>query len=171
MMQLEAEAGITGNLAPDGFDSEDEIPLSRFATKAVDWRKEIPIWPNDENFLADFGPNVPNYCETPLDFFLCLFPNELFEHIAFQTNLYATQVGKSFASTNVKEIKRFIGLNLLMGIRRIPYYRDFWSSKSEIRDRYISAAKQRTRFHWLLANIHLNNNSVQPGRNSVDFPG
>ena len=44
----------------------------------------------------------------------------------------------------------------------MPSYRDYWSSRTEMRDKYISSAMSRDRFFWLLTNLHLNNNAMQP---------
>ncbi|KAJ8970426.1 hypothetical protein NQ314_001243 [Rhamnusium bicolor] len=90
------------------------------------------------NFSESCGPcNIPENVVLPVDIFLCLFPNALFEHIVYETNLYVTQAsahtGKSFIPTNVNEMKSFFALNIIMGIKRLPSYRDFWSAKLELR--------------------------------------
>ncbi|ENN74501.1 piggyBac transposable element-derived protein 3 [Dendroctonus ponderosae] len=51
----------------------------------------------------------------------------------------------------------------------MPSYRDYWSSRPELRDPLISSAMVRDGFSWILANIHLNDNSVQPGRDSPNY--
>lgn len=56
-----------------------------------------------------------------------------------------------------------------MGIKRLPSYQDFWSNKLELRDGYISKLIPRTRFDWLLENLHLNNNALQPKHGEPGF--
>ena len=62
-----------------------------------------------------------------IDFVKLLWPDSLCEHIAEQTNLYATQCGaKSWKGTHRDEIWVFIGIILEMGIHRLPEYTDYW---------------------------------------------
>ncbi|XP_049946250.1 piggyBac transposable element-derived protein 3-like [Schistocerca serialis cubense] len=98
----------------------------------------------------------------PIDIFEKIFPKELVQLIVFQTNLYATQSGKSFTPTTDNEIRTFLGINILMGIKRMPAYRDYWSSAPELHDRYIASLMAVNRFGWLLRNIHLNDNTLHP---------
>lgn len=65
--------------------------------------------------------------------------------------------------------KSFLTLNLMTGIKKLNSYRDYWSSKLEIRDPLISSVMSRDRFAWLLCNLYLNDNSLQPVRYSVNF--
>lgn len=128
------------------------------------------IWTNNENFATqtipfteNFGPCIPEEIESPLDTFLCLFPEELLETIVFQTNLYATQkYGERVLPTNVEEMKCFLGINLMMGLTKKPSYKDYWSSIFQVRDQFISSVMSRDRFSWILGNIHINNNAIQP---------
>lgn len=50
--------------------------------------------------------------------------------LAFQTNLYAQQESKPYKPTTAKELRTFLGINLLMGIKRTPSYRNHWSRPS-----------------------------------------
>jgi len=97
---------------------------------------------------------------TPLKIFLKLFPEDLFELIVFQTILYATQKNKPYKSISVKEIKIFFGIYRVMAMKKLPSYRDYWSTSSDLHDYYISPLMQMNRFRWLLGHLHLNYNSV-----------
>jgi hypothetical protein len=86
--------------------------------------------------------------------------------------LYATQkLGGStaFKPTNADEIKKFLAINLLMGIKKYPMYKNCWSSDPALRDNYISANMPRNRFSWLLGYIHLNNNSQMPKKGEEGY--
>jgi len=80
---------------------------------------------------------------TPVNIFNNILYDEIMDLIIFQTNLYAqqkqTKTKKSFIRTNLSEIKTFIGINLLMGIKRQLSYRDYWSSSQDLHDSYISS--------------------------------
>ncbi|KAJ8949423.1 hypothetical protein NQ318_007523, partial [Aromia moschata] len=149
------------------FDSEDEILLISFVR-----RNELK-WTTDTNeacqqlpFLENVGPNI----ETPLYFFLHLFSEHLLNTLVFQTNLYAVQKNhKNNSSTTNDEIKCFLGINLLMGVKKLPSYRDFWSSNFALRDQFISSCMSRDRFGWLLTHLHLNDNSVEPKKDDANY--
>ena len=89
--------------------------------------------------------------------------------IVFQTNLYATQKGERYILTTEKEIRTFIGINFIMGINKLPSYRDYWSTVPYLRNEYICRLMTVNRFGWLLSHIHLNDNSIIPARNSPNF--
>lgn len=161
----------------EGWDSEDELPLSVIQHRE---RAKTTVWTSSSartlgdilEFTEETGPNIPEDVETPTEVFLRIFPLELIEEITFQTNLFAMQKGggsTNFVRTTTEEMKVFLALNLLMGIKKQPSYRDYWSSMPELRDHYISSKMSRDRFAWHLGNIHLNDNSQQPDRASANF--
>jgi len=55
---------------------------------------------------------------TPTNIFLKLFPETLLEHVAFHTNLYATQAGKPYIPTTPNEIKHFFAINMFMSLKK-----------------------------------------------------
>ncbi|KAJ8938954.1 hypothetical protein NQ318_019410 [Aromia moschata] len=147
------------DLENDGaWESEDELPLSEIRGREI-------------SKTTDSGPNISKTSESPLDVFLQIFPLDLIEHIVFQTNLYMFQkTGSSgFIHTNAKEMSTFLGINLLMGIKKLPSYLDYWSC-SELRDQFISSNMSRDRFKWLLGNLHANDNSLIPLRGNCYNP-
>lgn len=98
------------------FSDDDMIPRAELATKLnvnkFVWKTCVSNYLAPANFCEDFGPTcIPPEVETPVEVFSCLFPDILFEHITFETNLYATQAsaksGKPFTLTNIQEIKCF----------------------------------------------------------------
>lgn len=158
-------------LSDSDWSSEDELPLSSFVA-----RDNTIIWTNNSNyyippgtFTEETGPNIPDSVDSPIDVFLCLFPESLLKKFVFETNLYATQNGKPYKPTTLEEIKVFFGVNLLMGFTKKSSYKDYWSSKLELRDQFISSCLSRDRFAWLLQNIHLNDNMLQPQRRAPEF--
>ncbi|KAJ8946946.1 hypothetical protein NQ314_008745 [Rhamnusium bicolor] len=75
--------------------------------------------------------------------------------------------GERFELTNIIEIKLFIVINLLMGINTSPSYRDYWSSRPELRDTYIISLMNVNGFGFLLSNIHLNDNTLMPKKRTT----
>lgn len=175
-----ADVFIANQVAEKGdheWSSDDEVSLESIRKRMF---RENTVWTtsnkncllNKKAFSSISGPCIPDDTEEPTDIFLHIFP--LIDHIVFQTNLYALQNSggdrNAFLQTNPDEVKIFIAINLLMGIKRLPSVRDYWSSRRDLRDSFISSCMPRDRFIWLLKNLHLNDNSVQPkaGENNFD---
>ncbi|KAL4090085.1 hypothetical protein QTP88_024986 [Uroleucon formosanum] len=104
----------------------------------------IPAWSKNNDFsqepLPDFtcagGPTSLIDIEakhTPFSIFQLLFSNDILDLIVYQTNLYAYQIkmktGKSYIPTDTNEIMTFLGMHILMGIKRDPSYRDYCTRK------------------------------------------
>lgn len=134
---------------------------------------DTPLWSTIDDFVLpdlSFDNSQSGVCEdikqisdiTPLKILLKLFPDDLFDFIVFQTNLYATQENKPFQPTTIDEIKIFFGINLFMAIKKLPSYRDYWSTASDLHDYFIAPLMPMNRFGWLLGHLHLNDNSLQP---------
>lgn len=132
------------------------------------WSKEDENIPTTSGIVegqvgvSDFISSLDD--KSPVKLFKSIITDEMIEDIAFQTNLYAQQSGKRFVPTNKEEIEAFLGINLLMGIKRLPSYRDYWSSEIDLHDHFISNIMPVNRFGWLLGNLHLNDNSLLPDR-------
>lgn len=57
----------------------------------------------------------------------------------------------------------------MMGIKKLPSYKDYWSSRPDLRDHFIASATSRNRFSWLLGNINLNDNNLQLKKDDPKF--
>ncbi|KFM77001.1 PiggyBac transposable element-derived protein 4, partial [Stegodyphus mimosarum] len=106
---------------------------------------------------------------SPLGLLLSLFSVDFMENMVFQTNLYATQSEKNFNPISLKELATFLAINILMGIKKLPSYRDFWSSDELLHDNYVSKQMPVKSFSWMLSHFHLNDNSLQPHRGDENF--
>ncbi|KAJ8971485.1 hypothetical protein NQ314_000676 [Rhamnusium bicolor] len=142
----------------DGWEMEDEMTLSLLQAQikrlTTTWTNDATFCTKPAPFVQQTGPTIPADKEDPTDILIHLFTNELIETIVFKTNLYALQKSggnaNAFVATTCSEIKNFLGLNILMGMKSVPSYRDYWSSRIELRDSYISSSMSRDRFGWLL---------------------
>lgn len=138
----------------------------------VNWRKKENLNKTFPEFMEPSGPTeeiTSMETITPLNVFLSIFTVDFMEKIAFVTNLYATQQGKKFSPIDVNDIIVFLGINLLMGIKKLPSVRDFWSSNELLNDSFISKQMPVKRFTWILGNLHLNDNSIMPNRGDPNF--
>lgn len=161
-------------------DSEDDRPLVDLIRKqqASDipkskyWHRNNSPLKNVLQFSSDSG--IPDHIKdlddvTSGTLFQLFFTDEFFYLLVFQTSLYAEQIGKPYKPTDQKEIKTLIGINLLMGIKKLPSYRDYWSSSNILNDSCVSSLMPVKRFSWLLGHLHINDNSLQPRRSDPDF--
>ncbi|XP_064653108.1 uncharacterized protein LOC135503464 [Lineus longissimus] len=71
-------------------------------------------------------------------------------------NPYATS-HKEWKTTTTEEMKAFIGINILMGIKQVSDYRDFWSQDTALRDEYITSKFPRRAYERLCRFIHCSN--------------
>lgn len=163
----ESEYSVNGgNIDTDVFSDEDDLPIAVWVN--LDRWKKVEFKKAEADFMEFVGPkNLPNEVKEPVDFFLVLF--DMIEEIVFQTNLYSTQKGDNFAPTNLDEIKQFIAINMLMGVKHTPSYRDCWSSYPQLRDEYISNIMSLNRFSSLLSHLHLNDNSIMPVKGQQQY--
>lgn len=118
----------------------------------------------DIPFSKSFGPNIPENAKSPLEIFTCLFPTHLLDHIVEQTNLYCAQKNSQHSPITREELKIFFGINILMGIKKLPSYRDYWSDNPQMHDSYISSLMTVNRFGFFLSHMHINDNSKEPKR-------
>nr|XP_023025840.1 piggyBac transposable element-derived protein 4-like [Leptinotarsa decemlineata] len=149
-------------LPMDTWDPENLLPLSQLkAMGKIQWC----------NGVAQDIKDLSN--PSPYTLFCQFISDEVLNNIVFQTNLYAEQnyqkTGKPYKLTDIPEMKTFLGINLLMGMKKLPSYRDHWSQNPDLRDPYISKLMTVHRFGWMLSNIHLNDNTRMPERNTNQF--
>ncbi|XP_028416126.1 piggyBac transposable element-derived protein 4-like [Dendronephthya gigantea] len=84
---------------------------------------------NVEDFTADFGPCYGlGQDATPKDFFDLFFGNEFLDHVVHATISYACSKGDQNFSTDRDEMSAFFGLNILIGINRLPRISLYWDS-------------------------------------------
>ena len=53
---------------------------------------------------------------------------DVFDYIAYETNVYARQKGDDDLSITPSEMAAFIGMNIAMGIINLPKVHDYWST-------------------------------------------
>ncbi|XP_033624325.1 piggyBac transposable element-derived protein 4-like [Asterias rubens] len=132
-------------------------------------------------------PNIPPYTETPgpkcnlppdareLDFLLCLIGEDFFATLARNTNInaackspagpedstdeFATS-DKRWSPTTAAEIKAFIGIIILMGIKQAQEYSDYWSQDRLLNDPYISSLLSRNRYEKLCQYLSCSNANI-----------
>ncbi|XP_035217171.1 uncharacterized protein LOC118190546 [Stegodyphus dumicola] len=156
-------------------DKEDDDPSQPgFTTQPL-----VPTWNSKQKlqkilleFTSISGPNAKLWelsAKTLLAVFQEISSLQLIEHVVFQTNPYATQKSKPFSPLTLVELYIFLGINLLMGIKRMPSYKDYWANNEALGDKFICRYMSCRRFSWILVNLRLNDNVLELKRNDANF--
>ena len=85
--------------------------------------------------------------------------NEIVKHVYDQTNLYATQNGREFA-TNPGEIHAFLGISYIMSISKLPNVKCYGSVDSYLSNDDVRNAMARNSFMNILQNLHFTDNQI-----------
>lgn len=145
------------------------------ANSDLDATPTSSINPSSSGFSQHVGPtcSLPGTAK-PIDYFMLFFDDNLLQLIVDETNLYAQQNPLSstryaWYDTTISEIKAFLGLIIMMGIKRLPSYIDYWSSNPLLGTPELVAGFPLNRFRHLLTRIHFNNNNNAPPQGSTMY--
>jgi len=123
--------------------------------------KELP------SFECSSGPAPRKKQEnTPLSMFQLFLTALLLSTIVVQTNDYAQAKGVS-SNMCVEELRAFIGINIAMGMLRLPQICDYWSSNEVLSTPWFGTIMARDRFFDILRYLHLSDSSSQDKNNPV----
>ncbi|XP_043232535.1 piggyBac transposable element-derived protein 3-like [Amphibalanus amphitrite] len=171
---MEAQSSEDEDVEEDK-DEEEEGEISRPPASKKAKRpttKKVPARPTtwqkvDVSYpaLPAFEHPAPLYVRSPQQYFFTFFSEQMVRHIAYQTNLYATQkdVNTTFSTTD-DEIVNFVAVLLYMGVMEAPSLEDYWSMK--LRVPQVAEVMSSKRFRLLRRTLHFNDNSRAGG--SVD---
>lgn len=154
----------------DNDGSDDDVPLSIIAASLKNSAKNQGKKNNRTNFKwkkEDFRHNkipidveheAPKAILSPLQYFQKFWDEPVVQYISEQTNFYSTLTTGTSINTSPNEIKAFMGIEILMGIIRMPSFEDYWS----IRTRYslIADVMPVKRFKKLRRLLHFQDNTA-----------
>ena len=80
--------------------------------------------------------------------------------IVTQSNAYATEKGYSLELT-IEELQAFLGINLVMGMLRLPQVRDYWANDEIFSTPWLPSVMAHDRFFKIMRFIHIVDNSLQ----------
>lgn len=128
---------------------------------------------NFEPFNQEVGPKtLLSEEKNALDFLLLLFPETLIAHIVTETNRYAKQCiakkpDRHWFDTTVEEMKAFLGLNILFGIKSLPEIKLYWSKDPLLGVIEFQKVMSRNRFDKIRQYLHLNVNEQNNGQDKL----
>ena len=89
--------------------------------------------------------------------------------IKVESERYAEQNGRVY-QTRIDELAAFLGINILMGINRLPVIKDCWSAEEGLGNPLTQKAMTRSRFFEILQNMHFSENLQNlPPRDSEQY--
>ena len=112
-------------------ESEDDKPLSDLAgnptPRIFRWhRQDTPH--RAYEFTGEYSP-PPDTSLKPLQYFTKFLTNETLNDVVENTNLYSVEKRGKYVSTDYKEMKTFLGMQILMGIVQMPHHDAYWSKE------------------------------------------
>ena len=97
----------------------------------------------------------------------------MWDRVVEESNRYAQQkLGDRFANFHQitrAELKAFIGINLIMGINRLPNYALFWSNDDFFGNQGIKRVITKNRFEEISQHLHFSDSTKEPARGAVNY--
>lgn len=124
-------------------------------------------------FTQPTGPtNILGVDKTEVDFFSLLFPEDVFDLLTDQTNLYAHQCqtrkpDPKWKNVTKAEMKAFIGIHVVMSVIQLPAYKCYWNSEELFAVPSIPNIMSRDRFDKILQYMHCNDSTTNPPRGAA----
>ena len=151
-------------------DSEEEgVELER--TKVL---TNVEIEPFSETNSGSVAILDEDAKET--DFFAQMFPNEIFEILANETNRYAqqkvaTKPDSRWRETTPDGIKVFLGLRIYVSIVNLPEMKMYWSTDSAFGNFFPAKVTNRDRFDKLCQYFNANKSKMEMNANGKPVTG
>ncbi|XP_046980700.1 piggyBac transposable element-derived protein 2-like [Schistocerca americana] len=104
---------------------------------------------------------------TPLQYLRTMCSDDIIQNLFEQSILYCTQKTAASLDTNVREIEKYIGINNLAGVLKMPSYRMYWPEATRFSP--IADSMPRNRFDKLRNYLHVNDNTKMKQREDPDY--
>lgn len=103
------------------------------------------IWMEDivpqqvKYFSEEFGDNIRDTCETLVDLFHCLFARHHTSPNISNSCICHTETRRwlTFSTTKLQRNAIILAVNILVGIKKLPSYKDYWWSSDKVIKRFI----------------------------------
>ena len=111
------------------------------------------VWSEDNCIIADqwlpefrlqSGPKI-QMSDKPIDIFNLFFDEEFYRNIVRYTNDYSSD-DENWKPITRDELKTFVGIQIVMGIKRLDEEKDHWSSDDVLKTVVIKRSMSRNRY-------------------------
>ena len=136
--------------------------------------RSVPVnWHVNEDIPMSPPSSLPSPSPSPshrltenmsaLDILNLLWGNDLYDHLAQHTNLYAQQkqqqtIDNKWYDVTADEIRAMFGMFVYMSVVKLPSFRDYWSTHPFLSTPIVHNVMSRNRAHKILQYLHANNN-------------
>ena len=152
-------------------DSDEPLANARLRNNApgtdhFTWR-DVEAVPCRYGFRGDEGIKLLSLTEesSPREIFDAFFTPDLWDTMTIETNRYAAQHPpktsskmKAWVDVDKAELQRYLGLRLMMGIKNLPSFHDYWSAIRFLGDPEVRAQMTRDRFDAITTHLHFADN-------------
>lgn len=113
-------------------------------------------------FTSNAGPTPRmEQAKSPVEIFQLFVTTVILESIVKQTLLFAAMKSSDFKEFYMEELLAFIGLNIAMGLLKLPQLKDYWCTNNIICTPWFPAIMPRDRFFTIMRYLHLVDSSKQ----------
>lgn len=113
----------------DGIEAGDK---RKAETARIEWRAKQFQPPDITINRVDYANKDSEGEKMPIDYFKGYFTEDLIEKMSQETNIYGVLANGRSLQTNVTEIRKFLGINILMGNFHLPRVKMYWGSVTRI---------------------------------------
>ena len=160
-------------------DNNDMPDVSAIDIEVADteWMDVSPDFtPQRHDFSGGGGINFDDTDFKEIDYVSQFLDDEFWSLVATEKNRKAYQffegeptlgprsIFRSWYETNPEEMRKFIGLILLMGLVKKPRWRQYWSKDPLIYMPTFQAIMDRNRYEMIMKFFHFSNNENEPPR-------
>ena len=146
----------------DNCNENQGMNAPKWKKKTIQWN--LPVYFRNHLVRATTSRNWMSLHRSK---YLMHFLRRRLSNISYSRQTYTHNSQEKIASRQLTmNWSVFLGINILMGIKKLPSYRFYWSTDPKLGDSFKSNLMLRHRFDWFLSNLHLNDNLLMPARNS-----
>lgn len=141
--------GASSSCSTKQSDHREQATKVKFAPRPRLWKK-APYLDKPHEYP---GHVPPDYVRSPTEYFSDYYDDDFYESMALCTNLYYLRKTGRVLNTTKHEIKKLIGIHLVMGILSYPRIAMYW--RRNINIEMITSAMTRDRCMMLRNNLHV----------------
>ena len=160
---MEISLNVQGNEEDESEDDDDEEAEPDGGGRRRIWRKDREFSPvvmvNQITAPVTIGENHGDW--TPQDYFRQYMNDDNYLLMSENTNIRYHQLHGTQLKTSPTEIKKFIGVSILMGSFNMKRIRLYWSHRTRVPA--IADAMTRDRFFLLRNHLKVVDNNAVPG--------
>lgn len=149
-------------VAPSTIEVNDD--LNKWSNKHF---REPPIFKNS-TFKNYVGINTEVNLQSPLQILTLFLTPFFFNLMITESNRYATQCHQTLNLTE-EELKKFIGILIIMGFHSLPSLRLYWSQDTNFHVPRISSVMSMRRFLKIMRFLHVNDNEKMIPRGNAGY--